>query len=81
MIAQPYYQLWLLQNPDYHHRYKIYVEQKPYNSYFPKWLQNEMKQIYTNIKSAAWNLRSVHERLIEEGYKVVLIYELQYVKF
>ena len=80
-MAQPYYQMWLLQNPDYYHRHKIYVEQKPHNSYFPKWLQNEMKQIYSNIRSAAWNLRNIQERLVEEGYRAVIYFELHYENF
>ena len=76
-----YYSLCLLKAPN-KHRYKIFAEKCPEDDYFyPKWLINELNQIYTNIRSAAWNLQNVQERLMSEGHKSVIFYECLQVDF
>ena len=76
----PYFELSLLKYPN-RHRYKIYVEKHPESDFYPKWLVNEMRQVYTNIRTAAWNLQNVQKRLTKEGIKSVIFYECLEVEF
>ncbi|MFX0132618.1 MAG: hypothetical protein ACFFDN_03110 [Candidatus Hodarchaeota archaeon] len=70
----PYYSLCLLKAPN-KHRYRVFAEKHPESDFFPKWLINEMKQIYTNIRSAAWSLENIQARLTSEGIKSVIYFE------
>lgn len=80
ILMVPYYSLCLLKAPN-KHRYKILAEKHPESDYYPKWLINELKQVYTNIRSAAWNLGNIQERLTNEGIKSVIYYECLQVEF
>ena len=72
-----FYELCLINAKD-KQRFKIHLNQKPYESFahLPKWLENELKQIYTNIQSARYNLYTLQKRLEKEGLKYVVNFEL-----
>lgn len=72
-----FYELCLIKAKD-KQRFKIHLNQKPNGPFIPlpKWLENEINQIYTNIQSARYNLYNLQTRLRKEGFKYIVCFEL-----
>ena len=77
-----YYELCLMKCKG-RHRYKIHCQQQPYGTFLslPRWLENQTKQIYINIKSAQYNLYNIQTRMQKEGMRSVVYFELRQSKF
>ena len=72
-----YYEFCLIKSR-FKERYKVHCEQRPYGSFLklPKWLQLETSQVYTNIRSAKYNLYNIQTKMQELGLKSVIYFEL-----